>query len=480
MRAYASSLHAWKSLERQEGIKVPHGLVFPLAVVGAIGKPHGLEMDAEEHHPEGPAGYDAVFITVLDSRCMVHTAEHFRTWGLPLRRRDRDPSMPLVWAGGQGLHNPLPYQDVADLIVIGDAEDPLPGLLRLQDRHGNSPRFLGEAAAVPGVYVPSVHDPARDVITQSVAQDIGITLREQISVSHDGTARYEGARGCRFKCTFCSLGHRTPYRENPAQAVIAAIGRGPARVHVQAGDIESHSGIVEIRRAIGDRGALDQSWTGRLDSLLERIDPLGENPDAIPGHKRYALGVEAPLVPGQARDRQGVPDRRQAHLGDAGIFRRERRRPLWSGGVAHDRRAAGRAARAHAGPDAGAPRDRRRVAGEHAPEPGTEMAAVLPVAGHPDAVVRGGERCPADGRDAERDAAGLGEVHPDHGAHGRHGGSVHGPVKIIRRGSRAAAGSPRGRPGHHRASRGDHGSHGGCAGPGHAAAVGIHPDALDH
>jgi radical SAM superfamily enzyme YgiQ (UPF0313 family) len=286
VRAYASSLHAWKTLERQEGIKVPHGLVFPLAVVEALGKPHGLVMDAEEHHPDGPAGYDAVFISVLDSRCMVHTAEHFRTWGLSLRRRDRDASHPLVWAGGQGLHNPLPYQEIADLIVIGDAEDPLPVLLAMQAWHGNGPRFLERAAAVPGVYVPSVHDPARDVITQSVAQDIGITLREPLSVSLDGTRRLEIARGCKYKCAFCSLGWRAPVRENPAELVTAEIARSPRRVHLQAGDAESHSGIDLIRQALRDHGGTDQGWTGRLDTLFE-------NPDqTVPGQKRYAFGVE--------------------------------------------------------------------------------------------------------------------------------------------------------------------------------------------
>lgn len=286
MRAYASSLHAWKSLERQEGIKVPHGLVFPLAVVQALGRPHGLEMTAEEHHPAGPAGFDAVFISVLDSRCMVSTAARFRAWGLPLRRRDRSPRDPLIWAGGQGLHNPLPYSEVADLIVVGDAEDPLPLLLAAWERHGNGPAFLAAAAAVPGVYVPSLHDPARDVIAQSVASDISVTLREPISVSLDGTRRLEIARGCKYKCAFCSLGWRAPARENSAAAVIAEIARSPSRMHLQAGDAESHTGIDLIRQALRDHGGTDQGWTGRLDTLFE-------NPDqTVPGQKRYAFGVE--------------------------------------------------------------------------------------------------------------------------------------------------------------------------------------------
>lgn len=286
LRAFASSFHAWKSLERQEGIKVPHGLVFPLAVVEAIGAPHGLTLSAEEHTPEGPAGYDAIFVSVLDSRCMLDAAKHFARWGIPFRRADRNPSHPLVWAGGQGLHNPLPMAPVADLVVIGDAEGPLPTLLALHDATPEREAFLSRAAAVPGVFVPSIHDPRRDVIEQAVADDISVTLRNDIRVSLDGSRRVEIARGCRYKCTFCSLGWRTPVRENPTESVVSEILLSPRRVHLQAGDAESHSGIGVIREALRSHGGSDLGWTGRLDTLLE-------NPDqTVPGNKRYAFGVE--------------------------------------------------------------------------------------------------------------------------------------------------------------------------------------------
>lgn len=288
MRAFASSFSAWKSLEKQEGIKVPHGLVFPLAVVAEIGRPHGLELVAEESCEDGPDSFDAVMISVLDSRCMASAASHFAKWKLPFRRRDRAPvgKHPLVWCGGQGLHNPLPMAEVFDLCVIGDAEDPLPRLLELWEMHGNSAGFLAAASEVPGVFVPAHHNPRETTIVQSVASDITTTLRTDISVSHDGTRRMEIARGCRYKCTFCSLGWRTPVRENKGEDVVAAIRLSRKRVHLQAGDAESHSEIDVIRSTLRAHGGHDQGWTGRLDSLFE-------NPDqTVPGQKRYAFGVE--------------------------------------------------------------------------------------------------------------------------------------------------------------------------------------------
>lgn len=273
-------------MERQEGIKVPHGLTFPLAVVEAIGRPHGLVMSAEESTPEGPLGFDAIFLSVLDSRCMLEAAKHFARWRVPFRSRDRGFNWPVVVAGGQGLHNPLPLAPVADVIVIGDGEDPLPLILDAYYSYGWTRAFLTACAGIRGVFVPSLHDRREITIEQSVSSDIGITLREDIRVNHDGTRRLEIARGCKYKCAFCSLGWRTPVRENTPEQIITEIRKSPRRLHLQAGDAESHSGIAEIRTALRAHGGSDSGWTGRLDTLLE-------NPDqTIPGQKRYAFGVE--------------------------------------------------------------------------------------------------------------------------------------------------------------------------------------------
>lgn len=75
-------------------------------------------------------------------------------------------------------------------------------------------------------------------------------------------------------------------RENSPEDVIKAISKSGKRVHLQAGDAESHSGIVQIREALTRHGGRDQGWTGRLDTLMQ-------NPDqTIDGAKRYAFGVE--------------------------------------------------------------------------------------------------------------------------------------------------------------------------------------------
>ena len=300
-------------LQENSKTKGKHGLAFPLAIVAAIGKPFGLTIDAQEHHPLA-AGYDAVFVTVLDSRCMLESAKHFHSMGIPLRRAERPVGkFPLVWAGGQGLHNPRPYGDIADLILIGDAEDALPVLLRLWDSHGNTVQFLEEAANVPGVWVPSL---GLYPVTQQVASDIGISLRNDIRVSLDGSRRMEIARGCRSKCTFCSLGWRAPVRENSASDILHQVSLSGKRVHLQAGDAEGHREIATIRRELAVMGSLDQGWTGRVDSFFE--NPEGR----VAGHKRYAFGIEG--ISQRLRAAVGKPNLTDEYLAQstAEFFRR--------------------------------------------------------------------------------------------------------------------------------------------------------------
>ncbi len=289
MRAFASSLRVWENFDIREHRKGRHDLTFSLALVGAIGCDHGLVLVPEELTRESPKTFDAVFVNVMDSRTMADTAKHVARWKVPLRRRDRGAAFPFVWAGGQGLRNPLPFAEVADLIVLGDSEEPLPILLSLWDQHGRSTAFLEEAARVPGVFVPSVHDRKRDRLRLVVADDIGVSLRQDIRVSLDKSRRLEIARGCPYRCPYCSLGWRARYRENPTDQVLATLADCPKRVHLQAGDAESHSGIVELRAALKRHGQSDLGWTGRLDTVIKRLRADGSS---VPAQKRYAVGIE--------------------------------------------------------------------------------------------------------------------------------------------------------------------------------------------
>ena len=98
-------------------------------------------------------GYEMAYTTVLDMLDMA---------GLPLRSKDRDSLLPLVFAGGSAAVNAEPIADFVDLFVIGEGEYMDNELLTLLDtakREGwSKSTFLRAAAELEGVYVPELYE----------------------------------------------------------------------------------------------------------------------------------------------------------------------------------------------------------------------------------------------------------------------------------------------------------------------------------
>lgn len=167
-------------------------------------------------------GYEMAYTSVLN---MLDLA------GIPVRSADRKSLTPLVFAGGTSCINPEPMADFFDLCAIGEGEELDVEILRLL-RHAKSegwdkPRFLREAAKIPGVYVPSLYEHAYndDGTLQSVTAREGApeTVTKRIIENLD-TAFYptraivpsteivhdrvvlELFRGCVRGCRFCQAG----------------------------------------------------------------------------------------------------------------------------------------------------------------------------------------------------------------------------------------------------------------------------------
>lgn len=94
--------------------------------------------------------------------------------------RKQDHERPRIIVGGFNTFNPVPFMTYADFVVCGDGEEILTDVLNGED---------------PGL------------IWRNVSQ-----VHSLILPGHN-TTRIELARGCRFKCKFCSVAHLKPYRE---------------------------------------------------------------------------------------------------------------------------------------------------------------------------------------------------------------------------------------------------------------------------
>lgn len=148
---------------------------------------------------------------------------------IPLLKKDRTNEDPLVIFGGPCAYNPEPLADIADLVIIGEAEEVMLEVLDCFEQHrSDKDIFLEEAAAIQGVYVPSLYavdyneDGSIETI-RSISEKTGSTIKKRIiknldesyfpekplipflNVVHD-RATIELFRGCIRGCRFCQAG----------------------------------------------------------------------------------------------------------------------------------------------------------------------------------------------------------------------------------------------------------------------------------
>ncbi len=184
--------------------------------------------------------------------------------GVPLLASERDGGWPLIIGGGTCTYNAEPLADFFDLFVIGEGEKVLLELVALyadwkeRIRSGvvGKERFLHQAAALEGVYAPSLYraEYNEDGTTSAILSlDPGTPARIRkrilrelppppvkpvvpfLRVIHD-RGMIEIMRGCTRGCRFCQAGMiYRPVRERPMDQVLAAVD-----------NLLSHTGYEEI------------------------------------------------------------------------------------------------------------------------------------------------------------------------------------------------------------------------------------------
>lgn len=163
--------------------------------------------------------------------------------GVPLQRRERTNSHPLVLAGGGCATNPEPMSDFTDVFMVGEAEEGLDDLVEALLGHMNDrDATLTACAALEGIYVPSLYEPCYDAngsfsglvpadgAAPTVFRRIAWTLPPPptrpvvpfVEAVHDH-ASIEIQRGCTRGCRFCQAGMVCrPSRTRKREDVVAA------------------------------------------------------------------------------------------------------------------------------------------------------------------------------------------------------------------------------------------------------------------
>ena len=200
--------------------------------------------------------------------------------GIPLLAVDRNSEHPLVIAGGQACFNPEPMTDFIDAFVIGEGEEVILEIVRLQAQlkasAADRQAVLAALSQLKGVYVPSLYEvsyaqdgsiskfhPTSASVPLKVTKRIVAQLPPHptklivpnIETVHDRLS-IEIMRGCTRGCRFCHAGIvNRPVRERSVDEILRIIEDGLAATGYEEIGLLSlsssdHTQILDLTKAV--------------------------------------------------------------------------------------------------------------------------------------------------------------------------------------------------------------------------------------
>lgn len=216
--------------------------------------------------------------------------------------RERSSSDPLVVLGGPiTFSNPLPSGAFADLVILGEAEEPLERLLSYLEGApeaargdaGARRRLLEEAAGWNGFWVPSLHTGVLPTVAK--APDELLPARSELWTPNAELADMmlvEPERGCSRGCTFCVMRRSTNdgMRIVDPARISALVPDEVSKVGLVGAAVSDHPRIKDLLRELvdvrGKRIGISSLRANRLDEEFVGLLARG-------GYRSMTIGLDA-------------------------------------------------------------------------------------------------------------------------------------------------------------------------------------------
>jgi len=203
----------------------------------------------------------------------------------PLREQRREGGPLLVLGGPVPSMNPAPALELADLVLVGEAEPLVPQLAEAAAAYGAGRGLLEGLACRPGFLAAGCGEPVEKAVARNLDEAFHSTLQFRVPGSGEpwGEAyMVEVSRGCPHMCRFCMEAHfLLPTRHRSLGRVLELVERGVEanRVgkvafyalsfydHPHADRLmETVTGELELEATVGSLRA-DQLTRDRLEAL---------------------------------------------------------------------------------------------------------------------------------------------------------------------------------------------------------------------
>lgn len=243
---------------------------------GAEDEPRSLETSSPLRD------FDLILTSLHYELDIVNLIRLLKPSGLSPFRTERD--IPIIAGGPAVMENPIPYADVIDAFVIGEAEAALPPVIEKFLEYGdNKGKFLEEIAGLDFVYVPGLNDgmPRKRRYVEDLNSAF-FPLRQIINTDvepiYGKGFKYEASRGCISWCSFCMESRvLKPYRERSNTFFKEAIPLIKElyfnRAVIFSLSFPTTKGGVELLRLMAEEGLRGSLPSLRLgDLLFESLD----------------------------------------------------------------------------------------------------------------------------------------------------------------------------------------------------------------